>query len=78
MTAVETNFQDPNHLNRREAEKLAISMGVSGPEIAAAENGDNPLPRVIFSDAKPQPFEVYHRGDVEDWARQILDRRSDN
>ena len=72
----EIDFQDPNHLNRREAEELAISMGVSRAEIAEAEDGDDPLPRLIFSDAKPQPFEVSHRGDVEDWARRMLDRRS--
>lgn len=69
-------FKDPNHLNRCEAEELAISMGVTSAEIASAENGDDPLPRVIFSDGKPQSFEVYHRGDVEDWARRQLARRN--
>lgn len=73
--AEEINFQDPNHLNRREAEELAISMGVTSAEIAAAENSVDPLPRVIFRNGKPRPFEVYHRGDVEDWARRQLARR---
>lgn len=75
MTA-RIKFKDPNHLNRCEVEELAISMGVTSAEIAAAENSDDPLPRVIFSEGKPQPFEVHHRGDIEDWARRQLARRT--